>query len=77
MYRGLKIATAHKIARTVYYMLKHRVPFDPTSGEEFERKQRERDLASLKKKAARFGLTLVAPMSNADPNTTGSYNTIP
>ncbi len=63
-----QVATAHKIARTVYYMLKYRVPFDPSSGDEFERKQRERELASLKKKAAKLGLTLVAPEPTSDFN---------
>ena len=36
------VATAHKIARTFYYMLKHRTPFHDMGGEEYERRARER-----------------------------------
>lgn len=52
-------ALAHKIARTYYHMLKHRVPFRDVSAEEYEKKARERELAHLRKKAARLGMTLV------------------
>ena len=52
-------ALAHKIARTYYHMLKHRVPFREVSAEEDEKKASERELAHLQKKAARLGLTLV------------------
>ena len=53
-------ALAHKIARTYYHMLKHRVPFRDVSAEEYEQKARDRELAHLRKKAARLGMTLVA-----------------
>ncbi len=52
-------ALAHKIARTYYYMLKHRVPFQPVSAAADEHVARERELAHLRKKAARLGLVLV------------------
>lgn len=52
-------ALAHKIARAYYHMLKHRVPFRDVSAEEYEKKARERELAHLRKKAARLGMTLV------------------
>lgn len=55
------VATAHKIARTVYCMLKHRQPFRPTSAEDYTEQEREREIARLKKKASKLGLTL-APM---------------
>lgn len=54
------VATAHKIARTVYYMLKHRVQYHDMGAVAYEQKQQERELAYLKKKAAKFGFTLVA-----------------
>jgi transposase len=54
------VATAHKIARTFYYMLKHRTPFHDMGGEEYERRARERELHNLQKRAARLGLALIA-----------------
>ncbi len=53
------VATAHKIARIVYYMLKHRTPFRELSPEEYERGARDREVATLQKRAAKLGLTLV------------------
>ncbi len=53
------VATAHKIARIVYYLLTHRTPYRDLSAAEYERRTRDRDVAALRKKAARFGFTLV------------------
>jgi transposase len=53
------VATAHKIARLVYHLLTHRTPFRDLSAEAYEQRARERDLANLRKKAAKLGLTLV------------------
>jgi transposase len=53
------VATAHKIARIVYHMLKHRAPFREQSPEEYTRRTRAREIAAMRKKAARFGLTLM------------------
>ena len=53
------VATAHKIARAFYHMLKHRTPFHDLGGEEYERRARERDVANLHKRAAKLGMTLV------------------
>jgi len=58
-------ALAHKIARAYYFMLKHRTPFSKLSAEEDEQKARDRELAHLKKKAARLGMTLVPQPANA------------
>jgi transposase len=54
-----QVATANKIARAVYHMLKFHVQYEDIGAEEFERKQRERDIAALRKKAARLGFALV------------------
>jgi len=54
------VATAHKIARTFYYMLKHRTPFHDLGGEEYERRARERELHNLQRRAAKLGLALIA-----------------
>lgn len=56
-----QVATAHKIARTVYHLLKYRVQYTDIGAEEFARKQQERDLLALQKRAAKLGCTLVAP----------------
>ncbi|MGH8245602.1 MAG: transposase [Gammaproteobacteria bacterium] len=53
------VATAHKIARTVYSMLKHRVQYHDMGAQAYEQKQAERELVYLKKKAAKLGFTLV------------------
>lgn len=53
------VATAYKIARTVYYMLKNRVQYHDIGAEAYEQKQRERELAYLKKKAAKLGFDLL------------------
>jgi transposase len=56
-----QVATANKIARTVYHMLKYHVQYEEMGAEEFERRYRERDLKALRKKAAKLGFTLVEP----------------
>lgn len=53
------VATAHKLARIVYAMLKHRTPYRELSPEDDAQRAREREIATLRKKAAKFGLTLV------------------
>jgi transposase len=53
------VATAHKIARAFYHMLKHRTPFHDLGGEEYERRTRERELKNLEKRAAKLGCSVV------------------
>jgi hypothetical protein len=55
--------TAHKLARIVYHMLKYRVQYEDMGAEAFGRLQREREVAVLRKKAAKLGLTLIQPES--------------
>jgi hypothetical protein len=52
------VATAHKIARTVYHMLKHRVPYHDSGAAEDAQRFREREMRYLQKKAAKLGYTL-------------------
>lgn len=52
------VATAHKIARAFYHMLKNRTPFHGLSEEDYQKRARERQLAQLHKKAAKLGFTL-------------------
>ncbi|MBI4675123.1 MAG: IS110 family transposase [Chloroflexi bacterium] len=52
------VATAHKLARVFYHMLKEHTAFKPLTQEEYARQVRVREIANLKKKAARLGFTL-------------------
>jgi transposase len=52
------VATAHKIARTVYHLLKYRVSYHAIGAAEDTRRFRERELQYLQKKAAKRGYTL-------------------
>ena len=53
-----QVATANKIARTVYHMLKYHVQYQDIGAAEFDRRHRERDVKSLRRKAAALGFTL-------------------
>jgi hypothetical protein len=52
------VATAHKIARTVYHMLNERVASHEIGAAEYTKRFHERELQSLQKQAARLGYTL-------------------
>lgn len=51
-------ATAHKLARIIYAMLKNRTPYHDPGAEYFEQRQRERSLNYLKRRAASLGFSL-------------------
>ena len=55
------VATAHKLARTFYYMLKNRQPYRGQTAEVYEAREREREIARLTKKARKLGLEVVQP----------------
>ncbi len=59
------VATAHKIARTFYHVLKNRTAFEDMGAVEYERRMHERELANLRQRAAKFGFTLVATAGQA------------
>ncbi len=65
------VATAHKIARIYYYMLKYHQPYTHTDAATYDQRTRERQIAKLRKSAARLGLQLVAPIP--PPAKTGSF----
>jgi len=52
-------ATAHKLARLVYRMLKYGDRYVDIGQEQYEKKYKERLLLNLRKKASEFGLVLV------------------
>jgi transposase len=51
-------ATAHKLARIVYYMLKQRKPYHSLSTADYDEQQHHRELKALERRAAKLGLTL-------------------
>jgi hypothetical protein len=55
------VATAHKIARIFYVMLKERREYISPDPSEYEAKQRERVIRQLRRKAARLGFQIVSP----------------
>jgi len=55
------LATAHKLARTVYHMLKDHQPYQEIGAKTYDAQQRQRDLVLLQKKAAKLGLVLALP----------------
>ena len=52
-------ATAHKLARMLYHVLKHRTPYQPQSQETYEQHLRQRAIRHLKRTATRLGFTLL------------------
>ena len=53
-----QVATAPKIARVVYHLLKFKVEYCQMSAQEYEQQFRERETRYLQRKAARLGFTL-------------------
>jgi transposase len=60
------VATAYKIARIVYTMLKERKPFQEMSADAYDQQYRERELKYLQRKAAKLGFDL-APKVLTEP----------
>lgn len=61
-HRGMKIAikaTAHKLAKLVYSMLKYGTEYVSRTQEQYEDQHRERRIANLKRNAKELGFTLV------------------
>jgi transposase len=64
--RQAMVATAHKIARIVYHLLKTGEPYREEGAAEYERKRRERELNHLTRRAQKLGYTL-APTPATPP----------
>lgn len=56
-------ATAHKLAKIIYHMLKYQVEYIDLGAEFYEEKYRKRVVNNLKSKAVKFGFELV-PLTN-------------
>lgn len=52
------VATAHKIARIVYHLLKYGEAYRAESGESYERERQERELRALTRRVNKLGYTL-------------------
>jgi transposase len=51
-------ATAHKLARIIYHLLKQHEPYQPLSAEAYDEQQRQREIKRLKRQAAKLGFAL-------------------
>jgi transposase len=72
------VATAHKIARTVYHLLKTGEPYREESDADYERKRQEREIKHLARRAQKLGYTLnaipaTAPELLAEAGGEGSF----
>jgi transposase len=55
------VATAHKIARMVYHMLRYREEYKDSGLEQYEAQSREWAIKNLKRKAKELGVLVVVP----------------
>ncbi len=67
-------ATAHKLARIIYHMLKYREPYVDPGESYYEEQYRERMLRNLKRKANKLGMKLV-PVVESDATLSPSVST--
>lgn len=51
-------ATAHKLARILYHMLRDRQPYQPLTQDDVTHQRRDQELRALRKRVARLGFTL-------------------
>jgi transposase len=72
------VATAHKIARTVYHLLKTGEPYREESAADYDHKRRERERKHLERRAQKLGYILTAmpsttPESQPEGGSPGSF----
>jgi transposase len=58
------VATAHKIARIVYHLLKYGEAYEGDSAEAYEQQRQERELRQLSRRAQKLGYTLTPVPTN-------------
>jgi len=64
------VATAHKIARIVYHLLKDGEAYEAESAEADDQKRQERELRQLSRRAQKLGYTLTPAATNQPDSTT-------
>jgi transposase len=74
---GAITATAHKLARQVYYSLKHGIQYVKQSQEDYEAQQREKQIANLKKKARLLGFELKEKVEAPKQDETAAASSCP
>ena len=52
------VATAHKLARIVYHLLKYGEAYEAESAEDYDRKRQERELRAITRRANKLGYML-------------------
>jgi transposase len=52
--------STHKIARTVYHLLKDKTPYHDLGAEKYEQQFWEREVTHLRKQAVKLGFTLTS-----------------
>jgi transposase len=62
-------ATAHKLGRLVYWMLKHGMGYVKQTQEQYEQQQRDRQIRNLKRRAQQLGLQIVEVEKEAEAKT--------
>ena len=65
-------ATAHKLARLIYSMLKHGTEYVDRGQEYYEQQYRERVINNLRRRAAQFGFELAINPQEQEPMTPGA-----
>ena len=68
-------ATAHKLARLLYYALKHGMAYARQTQEQYEAQLRERQVEALKKKARQLGLEVKEKIMEAKEKTVAGEGT--
>jgi transposase len=68
------VATAHKIARVVYRMLKYKIEYEHIAAEQYDQKFKEREIQYLQRKAARLGFALSPAAPPVTPPVAGAVS---
>jgi hypothetical protein len=63
------VATAHKIARIVYHLLKYGEAYEGQSAGDYEQQRQERELRQLTRRAQKLGNTLTPVITNQPGDT--------
>ena len=57
-------ATAHKLAKIIYHMLKEKTPYQARGAEDYTRKDHERQIRRIRQQAKHLGFDLVPQTTN-------------
>jgi hypothetical protein len=68
------VATAHKIARVVYRMLKYKIEYEHIAAEQYDQKFKEREIQYMQRKAARLGFALSPASPPVTPPVAGAVS---